>query len=64
MAKLSKVAVHYESPAKGPDQCRGCVHFDPPGRHGRFEYGRCQIVGGNIYPEDWCDRFRRWQPPH
>lgn len=50
--KLSKQSVHFESPAKGPDKCKDCVHFQT-----RTE--TCEIVVGHVEGKDWCDKFRR-----
>jgi hypothetical protein len=50
---LPKSAVEYESPAKGPDHCSLCKHFEVRHRHG------CEIVAGTILPADWCNKFSR-----
>lgn len=50
MAKLSKQAVAFESPAQGPYTCADCVHFEA-------EENECQIVSGNIQPGDWCEKW-------
>lgn len=44
-----KSQVGFEHPAKGPDHCSECRHFRPP--------DSCEIVSGEIRPEDWCRKF-------
>jgi hypothetical protein len=48
--KLSKSAVDFEHPAKGPNHCSQCRHFLP-------DQLACRIVAGHITGRDWCKRF-------
>lgn len=51
MATYRKAEVGFEHPAKGPNHCSQCEHF-----LGNLE---CEIVGGVIHPEDWCEKFKK-----
>lgn len=48
-AKKPKSEVNFEHPAKGPNHCSQCIHFDPE--------RACELVEGQIEPEDWCRLF-------
>lgn len=48
--KLAKSSVGFEHPAKGPNHCGQCKHFEAP--------DSCRIVAGMIEGPDWCKRFR------
>jgi hypothetical protein len=48
-AKLTKIEVGFEHPAKGKQHCRECVHWQSP--------NRCKIVEGIVKGVDWCKRF-------
>lgn len=48
--KFTKREVGFEHPAKGSDHCMECEHYEP-GRD------KCQIVAGEIQPQDWCRKF-------
>ncbi len=48
--KLSRASAGYEHPARGPDHCGVCRHFERP--------SACAVVRGEIRSEDWCERFR------
>jgi 8-oxo-dGTP diphosphatase len=50
--KLPKSAVEYEHPAKGPDHCGLCRHFD-------HAEAACELVAGAIATNDWCKKFDR-----
>jgi hypothetical protein len=47
--KVSKASVAYEHPAAKSNHCGICRHFQSP--------HACEIVAGEIQPEDWCERF-------
>lgn len=49
---FKKTEVGFEHPAKGPDHCSECVHFEKRGPH------TCEIVAGKIEGTDWCRKFR------
>lgn len=50
--KFTKIAAGFESPAKGPNHCGQCVHFNAE-RH------NCAIVKGKIEAGDWCKKFEK-----
>jgi len=50
MTQFTKAEVGFEHPAKGPNRCAQCAHFEP-------ERKACAIVKGHIDPEDWCEKF-------
>jgi hypothetical protein len=47
--KHDKSSVAYELPAKGPDHCGICEHFEPP--------HECSEVEGTIQAAAWCRLF-------
>lgn len=49
-SKKEKAEVQFEHPAKGPNHCGECKHYDAPSK-------MCEIVLGSIEPEDWCNQF-------
>ena len=53
MEQLPKSEVSYEHPAKGPNHCSQCVHFEVLHKNG------CEVVKGHIEPEDWCEKFQQ-----
>ena len=51
MAKLSKQAVEYESPARGRNRCEWCIYWES------FRCSEVEEGAGLIRPEDWCKLF-------
>jgi hypothetical protein len=49
--KYTKEEVKFEHPAKGPNHCKDCVHWNAP--------NRCKIVEGKVMGVDWCDKFEK-----
>ena len=49
--QFTKKEVGFESPAKGPHDCDGCIFFQVLHKNG------CKIVEGFIKPTDWCREF-------
>jgi len=49
MERYEKSQVEFEHPAKGPNHCSQCVHFQGK---------TCEIVKGSVDPEDWCNKFK------
>jgi hypothetical protein len=47
--RYRKNEVEFEHPAKGADHCEMCKHFKMP--------AACEIVMGEVYPGDWCNKF-------
>lgn len=48
--KYDKSEVGFESPAKGPNHCSMCEHY---------QGGKCEIVRGEVKPGDWCNKFKK-----
>jgi hypothetical protein len=53
MAKVSKASVEFEAPAKGPNHCGMCRHFQAP--------SACELVAGTVRRVDWCRLFRAFR---
>lgn len=55
--RYTKEQVRYEHPAKGKDDCDDCAHFI-------CDSNACELVKGNIEPEDWCRKFEKGSGDH
>jgi hypothetical protein len=47
--KISQEDAKYQGTPKGPQQCDGCINFQPP--------NACKFVEGEIKPSGWCQLF-------
>ena len=47
--KISQEDAKYQGTPKGPQQCDGCINFQPP--------NACKFVEGEIKPDGWCQLF-------
>ena len=47
--KLGKNFAKYTSHSMSGEQCKNCMHFEPP--------NRCGIVQGHISKDGWCKYF-------
>jgi hypothetical protein len=52
---VPKSEVNYRPAESATRRCGTCVHFK---RFVHGETGRCQIVLGEIHPDDVCDRYQ------
>lgn len=48
--KYTKSEVKFEHPAKGPNHCKDCAHWEAP--------NRCKLVEGRTLGVDWCEKFK------
>jgi hypothetical protein len=47
--KIGQEDAKYQDTPKGPQQCDGCINFQPP--------NACKFVEGEIKPGGWCQLF-------